>query len=54
VLVIAGRDDELAGDPAGLADRIAGAKAITVPGNHFTANAQPDLHRALLEFLAAV
>lgn len=52
VLVVAGVDDELAGDPAGLADRIAGARALTVPGDHFTANAQPALQRAVLGFLA--
>lgn len=51
VLVIAGADDQLAGDPGVLADRIGGATAVTVPGDHFTANAQPALHRALLAFL---
>ena len=40
VLVVAGADDELAGDPQGLADRIPGARAVTVPGDHFTANAR--------------
>jgi pimeloyl-ACP methyl ester carboxylesterase len=53
VLVIAGTDDDLAGDPQGIADRIPGARAVTVPGDHFTANSQPALHRALLEFVAA-
>lgn len=52
VLVIAGTDDDLAGDPRGLAGRIAGARWLTVPGDHFTANAQPGLHHAVLEFLA--
>jgi hypothetical protein len=26
---------------------------VRVPGDHFTANARPELHRALTEFLAA-
>ncbi|MBM3660409.1 MAG: alpha/beta hydrolase, partial [Actinobacteria bacterium] len=43
VLVVAGADDELAGDPAGVADRVADGRALTVPGNHFDANAQPAL-----------
>ncbi|GMU77718.1 MAG: alpha/beta hydrolase [Acidimicrobiia bacterium] len=51
VLVIAGIDDDLAGDPRGLADRVADGRAITVPGDHFGANAQPTLHRALLGFV---
>ncbi len=52
VLVIAGADDELAGDPAGIADRVADGRSLTVPGTHFDANAQPALQRALLEFVA--
>ena len=36
VLVIAGADDELAGDPQGLADRIPGGRSVTVSGDHFT------------------
>ena len=52
VLVIAGTGDELAGDPAAIADHVANGRALTVPGDHFTANAQPALQRALLDFLA--
>lgn len=52
VLLIVGDDDENAGDPAGLAGRL-GATLVRVPGDHFTANARPELHRALTEFLAA-
>jgi pimeloyl-ACP methyl ester carboxylesterase len=52
VLVIAGVDDELAGDPAAIADRVADGRSLTVPGDHFTANAQPALQRAVLDFLA--
>ena len=49
--MIAGTDDDLAGDPQGLADKIAGARAVTVPGDHFTANANmPDL---IVEFVRA-
>jgi len=51
VLVVAGADDDLAGDPAGLADRLTDGRALTVPGNHFDANAQPALQRALLDFV---
>jgi pimeloyl-ACP methyl ester carboxylesterase len=40
VLVVAGSDDDLAGDPQGLADRIDGARAVTIPGDHFTANSR--------------
>jgi pimeloyl-ACP methyl ester carboxylesterase len=50
VLVVAGTDDELAGDPQGLADRIPGARAVTVPGDHFTANARAV--DAIVEFVA--
>ena len=52
VLVIAGTDDELAGDPQVLADRIDGARAVTVPGDHFTANARAV--DAIVDFVASV
>ena len=52
VLVIAGADDDLAGDPHGLADRIDGARAVTVPGDHVTANSRAV--DPILEFLAVV
>jgi pimeloyl-ACP methyl ester carboxylesterase len=52
VLLIVGDDDENAGDPAPLAERL-DAQLVRVPGDHFTANARPELHRALTEFLAA-
>jgi pimeloyl-ACP methyl ester carboxylesterase len=51
VLVVAGVDDELAGDPAALAARIPDARAATVPGDHFTALQHPKLQQAVLEFL---
>jgi pimeloyl-ACP methyl ester carboxylesterase len=52
VLLIVGEGDENAGDPGPLAEQL-GATLVRVPGDHFTANARPELHRALLEFLAA-
>ncbi len=51
VLLIVGDDDENAGDPSGLAEQV-GATLVRVPGDHFTANARPELHRALTTFLA--
>jgi pimeloyl-ACP methyl ester carboxylesterase len=51
VLLIVGEDDENAGDPSGLAEQV-GATLVRVPGDHFTANARPELHRALTTFLA--
>jgi pimeloyl-ACP methyl ester carboxylesterase len=51
VLVVAGVDDELAGDPAELAARIPDATSTTVPGDHFTSLQHPKLARAVLEFL---
>jgi pimeloyl-ACP methyl ester carboxylesterase len=52
VLVVAGTDDELAGDPQGLADCIDGARAVTVPGDHFTANSRAV--NAVVAFVAEV
>jgi len=52
VLLVVGDDDENAGDPAPLAERL-DATLVRVPGDHFTANARPELHRALTEFLGA-
>jgi pimeloyl-ACP methyl ester carboxylesterase len=51
VILIVGDDDEEAGDPSGLAERLH-ASLVRVPGDHFTANARPEVHRALLGFLA--
>jgi pimeloyl-ACP methyl ester carboxylesterase len=50
-LLIVGDDDENAGDPTGLAEQI-DATLVRVPGDHFTANSRPELHRALTGFLA--
>ena len=38
--------------PRPLAERL-GATLVRVPGDHFTANSRPELHRALTEFLGA-
>lgn len=54
VLVIAGADDDLAGDPAAVADRVTDGRSAVVPGDHFTSNARPELHARMLEFVRAV
>jgi pimeloyl-ACP methyl ester carboxylesterase len=51
VIMIVGTEDESAGDPTTLADKLH-ATLVRVPGDHFTANARPEVHRALLGFLA--
>ncbi len=51
VLLIVGEGDENAGDPTGLAEQLE-ATLVRVPGDHFTANVRPELHRALLGFVA--
>jgi pimeloyl-ACP methyl ester carboxylesterase len=53
VVVITGTDDTLAGPPEALAERIPGARAVRVPGDHLNAVTKPELHAALLDFLAA-
>jgi pimeloyl-ACP methyl ester carboxylesterase len=50
-ILIVGDDDEEAGDPTDLAATLH-ATLVRVPGDHFTANARPEVHRALLGFLA--
>jgi pimeloyl-ACP methyl ester carboxylesterase len=51
VLLAVGVDDENATDPGPLAEQL-GATFVQVPGDHFTANSAPDLHRSLTKFLA--
>jgi len=51
VLLVVGESDVEAGDPTGLAQRL-DAQLVRVPGDHFQANARPELHRAVLDFLA--
>jgi pimeloyl-ACP methyl ester carboxylesterase len=53
-LVVAGADDRLAGSPQELADRIPGAIAEVVPGNHLSAVGKPELAKAIVGFLARV
>jgi pimeloyl-ACP methyl ester carboxylesterase len=51
-LIVAGARDELAGDPQALADAIAGAKAVTLPGcDHFTAIPHAAFKAAVFDFL---
>jgi pimeloyl-ACP methyl ester carboxylesterase len=52
-LCVAGADDQLAGPPQALADKIPGAVAVVIPGNHLSAVARP-LAEAIVEFLARV
>jgi pimeloyl-ACP methyl ester carboxylesterase len=52
-LVVAGTDDRLAGPPQELADRIPGAVAVVIPGNHLSAVATP-LATAIVGFLGRV
>ena len=52
VLMVVGVDDTEAGDPAPVAGLLH-AELVRVPGTHFKANAKPELHAAVLEFLAA-
>ena len=51
VLVICGVDDDEVGSPDVLAAQLPNAEVVLVPGNHFTANARPELHDALVAFL---
>ena len=52
-LVIAGDRDVLVGSPNALADRIPGALARVVSGDHLTAVFDPAFRAAIVEFLAA-
>jgi len=53
VLLVVGESDVEAGDPTGLAQRL-DAQLVRVPGDHFQANAHPQLHRSVLDFLATL
>lgn len=52
-LVIAGDRDVLVGSPQAIADRIPGATARLVHGDHLTAVGDPAFRGAIVEFLAA-
>ena len=54
VIVICGNDDDEVGSPERLVAQLPNAEVVRVPGDHFTANARPELHAALLEFLMRV
>lgn len=51
--VVCGIDDSDNGSAAALADLVPSARLITVPGNHMSAVAKPDLGRAFRDFLVA-
>lgn len=52
VLVVAGEDDELVGDPRTIADAIPGAEAVIVPGrDHLTTVGDKRYKDAVIEFL---
>lgn len=52
VLVVAGADDELVGDPEPLAAAIPGAEAVTIPGcDHLATVDDPRFQEAVLSFL---
>ena len=53
-LVVAGADDRLAGSPQVLAERIAGAVGVVVPGDHLSAVGKPELTKEIVGFLARV
>ncbi len=51
--VVCGADDSDNGSATALADLVPNATLITVPGNHMSAVAKPDLGRAFRDFLVA-
>ncbi len=53
VLVVAGDQDEDNGSAAALAAALPHGRFASVPGNHMSAVTQPELGRAIAEFLAA-
>ena len=53
-ILICGVDDSEVGSPGLLAAQLPNAEVVLVPGDHFTANARPELHEALVAFLGRV
>jgi pimeloyl-ACP methyl ester carboxylesterase len=53
VLLVIGHDDDHALSPDGVLAALANGSLVRVPGDHFTANATPELHEALLGFVLA-
>jgi len=52
-VVIAGADDQDNGPAAELADAVAGAQLVEIPGNHMSAVTKPELGQAIATFLAS-
>jgi pimeloyl-ACP methyl ester carboxylesterase len=50
-LVLTGAEDKDNGSAEALADRLADARYVEVPGNHMSAVTKPDLGRAIADFL---
>jgi pimeloyl-ACP methyl ester carboxylesterase len=53
VLVLAGDEDDDNGTAEDLAAVLPHGRAVRVPGNHMSAVAQPDLGRAIADYLAS-
>ena len=53
VLVVAGEDDTLIGDPAALAEALPDGRLVRVPGDHLSAVLHPAFVTAVLDFLGA-
>ena len=51
MMIIAGEDDDLAGDPFRLALAIPGGRAATVPGDHLSAVGKREFRSILVDFL---
>ncbi|MDE3087307.1 MAG: alpha/beta hydrolase [Acidobacteriota bacterium] len=51
VLVVAGEDDTLVGDPAALAEALPDGRLLRVPGDHLSAVLQPAFVTAVVDFL---
>jgi pimeloyl-ACP methyl ester carboxylesterase len=54
VVIVTGVDDTDVGSPEGLAASLPDVELVRVPGDHFTVNARPETHRAVLAFLEQV
>ena len=52
-LVLIGEDDDDNGSPEKLAEALADAKVVTVPGTHMSSVMKPELGRAIVDFLSA-
>jgi pimeloyl-ACP methyl ester carboxylesterase len=52
-VVAAGRDDAMAAPPDEVASRLAGSRAVVLPGDHFRAAASPEFVEVLIEVVQA-